>query len=71
MLDGAGKVVVPTQTVSGDNVQAIAETSKRRAPPATTSCGSGCTDAEGNVGAPVTAPLAYECMRSPVTGGTH
>ena len=28
-------------------------------------------DEEGNVGAPVSAPLAYDCMRSPVPGGTQ
>ncbi len=68
VLNGAGSVVIPTQTVAGDNVQTVAELE------APSAAGSyqlrlWLTDAEGNVGAPVTAPLGYECMRSPVSDG--
>lgn len=70
VLDGAGKVAVLTTTAVGDNVQAIANLDVPSA------AGSyqlrlWLTDAEGNAGAPVTAPLAYECVRSSVSGGQH
>lgn len=66
--NAAGAVVVPTQTVAEGNVQSIAniETPQER---------GGYTfeawleDAEGNVGVPTAAPLAYQCMRSRVGGG--
>jgi hypothetical protein len=69
LLNASGQVAVPTQTVKGENVQAIQnlETPQQR---------GGYTlrmwleDGEGNVGAPASAPLAYECMRSEVSGGT-
>lgn len=67
VLDGAGRVVVPTSTVAGANVEAIKGLD--------TPVAAGAyqlrlwlTDAEHNVGAPVTAPLAYECMRSSAVG---
>jgi hypothetical protein len=69
VLGAGGGVLVPTQTVSGENVDRAADIETAR--------GSGeytlrlwLTDAEGNVGAPVTAPLSYECVRSDVGGGT-
>jgi hypothetical protein len=70
VLDAAGRVVIPTTTAGGDNVQAVANLDVPSA------AGSyqlrlWLTDAEGNVGAPVTAPLAYECMRSAASGGTQ
>ncbi|MEZ5077103.1 MAG: hypothetical protein R2725_06660 [Solirubrobacterales bacterium] len=69
VLDGAGKVVVPATTVSGDNIQAVADLD------APGLAGNyqlrlWLSDAEGNVGAPVTAPLAYDCQRSTVGGAT-
>jgi hypothetical protein len=68
VLDSAGKVVVPATAVSGENVQAIGDLD------APSAAGSyqlrlWLSDAEGNVGAPVTAPLAYDCLRSVVAGG--
>jgi hypothetical protein len=70
VLDGAGKVLVPTQTVTGDNPQVIAELESPSAA-GTDQLRLWLEDAEGNVGAPATVPLAYECMRSPVPGGTQ
>lgn len=68
VLDAAGNVVVATQTVKGEGVEAIEDL---EAPPQ-----SGhytlrlwLEDEEGNVGVPVTAPLAYECVRSDASGG--
>ncbi|HEY5054415.1 MAG TPA: hypothetical protein VII45_13510 [Solirubrobacterales bacterium] len=68
VLDGAGNVVVEPQAISGENPQAIEDLDTPR--------GSGnytlqlwLSDAEGNVGAPVQAPLAYDCVRSEVSGG--
>jgi hypothetical protein len=70
VLDGSGKVVVPTTTAGADNIQAVSSLDVPSA------AGSyqlrlWLTDAEGNVGAPVSAPLAYECMRSPTPGATQ
>lgn len=69
VLDAAGKVVVPTQTTSGEGVQGIQDLEVPSA------AGSyqlrlWLEDEEGNVGAPVSAPLAYECLRSQVGGAT-
>ncbi len=68
VFDSAGNVVVPEQTVSGEGIQAIKDL---ETPP-----GRGeytlrlwLEDEEGNVGAPVSAPLAYDCVRSEVPGG--
>jgi hypothetical protein len=68
VLNGDGKVVVATHDLSGDNPQAI--------PSLDAPQGAGnytlrvwLSDAEGNVGAPSEAPLAYSCARSEVEGG--
>lgn len=68
VLDASGKMAVPTQTVRGEGVQQIGSLEAPR--------DSGhytlrlwLEDEEGNVGAPVTAPLAYECVRSDAAGG--
>jgi hypothetical protein len=68
VLNAAGAVVVPAQTVTGDNIQAI--------PDLESPSDSGeytlrlwVSDAEGNVGAPSSVPLAYQCVRSDATGG--
>lgn len=69
VLNSAGTVVVPTQVASGEGIDAIRDL----VPPKER--GSGFTlklwlsDAEGNVGAPSTAPLSYQCVRSPIDGG--
>lgn len=70
VIDGAGEVVVPTQTVSGDNVESVPNLE------APSQAGSDqlrlwLSDAEGNAGAPVIAPLSYDCARSPVSGGAQ
>ncbi|MGB7589092.1 MAG: Ig-like domain repeat protein [Solirubrobacterales bacterium] len=68
VMNGAGAVVVPAKTVDGTNVEAISnlETPSERGSYALRLW---LSDAEGNVGAPVTVPLAYECVRSEAGGG--
>jgi hypothetical protein len=68
VLNDAGDIVVATRSLGGDNPQMIANLDGPR--------GRGnytlllwLSDAEGNVGAPVKAPLAYDCVRSDVVGG--
>ena len=69
LLNAAGSVVVPTQTIEGSNVQAIRdlETAQQRGD---YTLRVWLEDAEGNVGVPSVAPLAYECVRSTSGGGT-
>jgi hypothetical protein len=68
VLNGAGTVVVPTKTVNGDNIQAIQdlEAPNERG---NFTLRLWLSDAEDNVGAPASAPLSYECVRSTVGGG--
>jgi hypothetical protein len=68
VLNGAGAVVVPTRSIEADAPQAIGdlETPRERG---TYTLRLWLSDAEGNVGAPVSAPLAYDCVRSDVGGG--
>src|SRR4029077_15534618 len=68
VLDGDGQVVVPTQTVGGENVQAIADLNAPNGR-GKYSLRLSLSDAEGNLGAPATVPLAYECQRSEVATG--
>jgi hypothetical protein len=70
VLDASDTVAVPTKTLSADNVQAIQdlETPTDRG---NYTLRLWLQDEEGNVGAPVTAPLAYDCVRSEVPGGLH
>ncbi|MGD9735126.1 MAG: Ig-like domain repeat protein [Solirubrobacterales bacterium] len=68
VLDGSGKVVVGTRDLSGSNPQAISEIDAPRAAGAYT-LRVWLSDAEGNVGVPSEAPLAYNCVRSDVGGG--
>ncbi len=70
VLDGSGKVLVPTQTVTGANIEAIGELEAPREAGADT-LQLWLEDEEGNVGAPATAPLAYECARSEASGGNR
>ncbi len=69
MLNAAGTVVVPTQTVGGEGVQAVQnlETPQQSG---NYTVRLWLEDEEGNVGVPATAPLAYECLRSDVKDGT-
>jgi hypothetical protein len=68
ILDAEGATVVEDQTVDGENVEAISnlETPRDR---------GGFTlqlwleDAEGNVGAPTSVPLVYECVRDTADAG--
>lgn len=69
VLDEAGDVVVPTRTLGGENPQVIANLEGPRERGAYTLL-LWLSDAEGNVGAPVKAPLSYDCVRSDAAGGT-
>jgi hypothetical protein len=69
VLSAAGKVLVPTTTVAGRNIEAISDLN------APSDRGAyelrlWLSDAEGNVGAPVSVPLSYACVRSEVGTGT-
>jgi len=68
VLNGAGKAVVPETTVSGQGIDRVAElhTPRERG---TYALRLWLSDAEGNVGAPVSVPLAYECVLSDASGG--
>jgi len=68
VLDDSGRVLVPAETLSGSNPQAIADLDTPDAA-GRYSLRIWLSDEEGNVGAPATVPLSYECMRSPVSGG--
>lgn len=68
ILDGEGRTVVPVQSVAGEGIEAI--------PSLETPNESGgyelrlwLSDAEGNVGAPASVPLSYDCVRSQASGG--
>lgn len=68
LLDGAGNALGAAKELHGDNPQSIASLDAPK--------GRGnyrlklwLSDAEGNVGAPTEAPLAYNCLRSDVAGG--
>ncbi len=70
VLGSDGQIVVPAQSTEGDQLQAI------RALEAPDGRGRymlrlWLSDAEGNVGAPVSVPLAYQCQRSDVATGTR
>jgi len=67
-VEGGGGVVVPAKTLGGDNLQAVQSIEAPNDRGAYT-LRLWLSDAEGNVGAPVTAPLSYECVRSTVGGG--
>ena len=69
VLDASGKEVVPATTVSGANVETIADLDTPRDRGAYTLV-LWLSDAEGNVGAPVRVPLSYECVRSDRGEGT-
>jgi hypothetical protein len=68
IVDGSGGVVVPNTTVAGDNIEGIAGLDTPRARGGYTLL-LWLSDAEGNVGAPVRAPLSYDCVRSEVGEG--
>jgi hypothetical protein len=67
VLNASGAVVVPTQTVRDDLVQRIEDIETPSDRGAFT-LRLWLADAEGNVGAPVSVPLAYECVRSTLGG---
>ncbi len=68
VLSPSGAVVVPAKTIGGSTPQAIANLETPRESGAYT-LRLWISDAEGNVGAPVSAPLSYDCPRSEVGGG--
>jgi len=63
VLNGGGKAVVPVTTVSGQGVYKIADLQTPQAAGSYT-LRLWLSDAEGNEGAPVSVPLAYDCVRS-------
>lgn len=63
VLNAAGGEVVPTTTLTGPSVEAIAGLNAPRAR-GTYTLRLWLSDAEGNVGAPVSVPLSYRCVRS-------
>jgi hypothetical protein len=69
VLNPAGGVVVATQTLEGEDPQAIPDlqTSREKG---TYTLKLWLEDAEGNAGVPTSAPLSYECVRSDASGGT-
>lgn len=69
VTDANSKVVVPTAIERGSGIQSIANL-KTPAPAGPYSVRLWLEDAEGNLGAPASVPLAYECVRSDVRGGT-
>ncbi len=69
VLDGSGKAVVPSAAVAGDNIQAVGDLDAP-GPAGSYRLRLWLSDSEGNVGAPVTAPLSYDCQRSSVRGAT-
>lgn len=68
VLNEAGGVVVPTKTIGGDTPQLIANLETPRERGAYT-LRLWLSDAEGNVGAPASVPLSYDCVRSDAGGG--
>jgi hypothetical protein len=68
VLDASGRVAVPTQTVKGEGVEAI-EDLEAPSRSGNYTLRLWLEDEEGNAGAPVTAPLAYECAGSDAAGG--
>ena len=69
VLDGTGQQVVPPVTVAGDNPQAVPQlvTPRQRGRFALRLW---LSDAEGNSGSAVKVPLAFDCERSEVGGGS-
>jgi hypothetical protein len=67
ITDLAGNVVVGEQTVTGEDPQAIEDLATPESP-GDYQLRVWLSDAEGNVGAPVSAPLAFDCVRSEVKG---
>ncbi len=68
VLNGAGGIAVPTQTLTGENIEAL-QSIETPGDGGNFSLRLWLSDAEGNVGAPATVPLSYECVRSEVQGG--
>jgi hypothetical protein len=69
VVNAAGKVIVPTHDLSGEGIQAISNLDAPKEG-ADSTLRLWLSDSEGNVGAPVSAPLSYDCARSDVGGGT-
>ncbi|HEU4905524.1 MAG TPA: fibronectin type III domain-containing protein [Solirubrobacterales bacterium] len=66
-IEAGGGVAVPAKTRGGENPQAV-QSIEAPDDRGSFTLRLWLTDAEGNVGAPVTAPLSYECVRSAVGG---
>lgn len=68
VLSNGGGVVVPTTTITGSTPQSIQDLATPRERGDYT-LRLWLSDAEGNTGAPVSVPLAYDCGRSDAGGG--
>ncbi len=68
VLDPSGDPVVPLTTVEGSDPQAIEDLDTPRQSGAFT-LQLWLSDSEGNVGAPVSVPLSYGCVRSDAAAG--
>ncbi len=68
ILNGAGGAVVPEQTMGGEGIEAIKNLDTPRDSGGFT-LQLWLSDAEGNVGAPVSVPLVYDCVRDDVDSG--
>jgi hypothetical protein len=69
VVNPAGEVVVPATTLTAENPQAIENLDTPRERGGYT-LELWLSDAEQNTGAPVKAPLTYDCVRSEVGGGS-
>jgi hypothetical protein len=69
ILNGAGEAVVAEQTIAGTDPQAIEDLEAPRGRGSFT-LQLWLSDAEGNVGAPVSVPLSYRCERSEAGGAS-
>ena len=68
LLGDNGHVVVPPETISGNNPQSITNLDTPRSR-GTFTLELWLTDAEGNTGAPIKAPLSFNCVRADGTNG--
>lgn len=68
ILNGEGGTIVPEKTVGGEGIEAIKSLDTPRDRGGFT-LQLWLSDAEGNVGAPVSVPLVYDCVRDDVDSG--
>lgn len=68
VVDAGGAAVVPEKTVTGEDIEAIRSLDTPRDRGGFT-LQLWLSDAEGNVGSPVSVPLVYDCVRDDVDSG--